>query len=261
MGSSPHDLLQAFSNRWTLLASHSIDSERDDAYIPDTYISCDSWFFAPKRDWYKYSFNSQNMDYQCNLIVSIRKIILGKHSYWNITVYYGIGGNNGCLDFGQYTNPRFSPEIEPEHFDAQMLATRLEKQLHKIGKKKIEFYECATFPPLKLFPNCAKDFWLKTGRKCFAQYMSFDTLLDNVIIDDVCPICNTGHTGYICDLRTGEKFPFHSEADPCSICELYHSKYKILVDDFCHIPTNEHTCSGFPKGKTEQKTSVVDYHV
>lgn len=248
--SSPHDLLAAFKPRWDLLASYSTDSDRMDYHIKCVFGTVDCWFFAPKRDWYQYSFRTQNMDRQCNWIVKVEHITdiveysdICYSDYWKITHYYE---NNSIIDLPQ--GYRASNEIISSKFNAVQLSQCLEKQMYKVGHKKISAYTSHCFPPTLFFKECSIDFWLKIGRACFAPYLYFPNYCDSPIytvpevfcgVSRVCPVCNSDHAAYLIDLVSGETRPYHIETPPCKICNIYHNKYRIIVDDYCHISTNE----------------------
>lgn len=257
-------LLAAFKDRWDLLATYSIDSDRHKYHVECDFASCDSWFFAPKRDWFQYSFKTQNMNRPCNLIVRIQRNTFayekwcrdGWNDYWDVKIYTTNGSESA--DYEEVVLPdgySVHGEITSKFFDPKKLAICLEKQLYKLGYYKIDRWDSHCFPPKHAFPGCEMDFWLKVGRKCFAQYMDWKTKYDRYLMPEifcgigrVCPICDKIHAPYTTDLVTGKCAPWHADTPPCGICNYYHDEYKIVIDEYCHIAIKE------------WKEGAVDYH-
>lgn len=235
---SESTLLEAFAPMaWDLLATYSITSEHFPHWIPCDSASCDLWFFAPKKDWYKYSFRSQNMIWQCNLIVKLSlhqacytytDTGVEKRSYWQVSVC----DREMRLPKG-YT---WSGEIAADKFSAKELETCLWRQLPKIPRGKLDSWDTRPFPPTRFFPTCGSDFWRKVGRKCFSPYIQpFRSAEDIFCMEQLCPICDKSHAPATLDLMTGRGAHFHPDIPSCSVCGQYHYPHKLIVDEFCHI--------------------------
>lgn len=248
-------LLAAFKDRWDLLTTYSIDSDRHNYHVPCDFASCDSWFFAPKREPLSADAAGGHWGWQYNLIVQVQRNTFTYEKwdttwsneewrdYWGVKLYTTNGVDS--TDYEEVVLPdgySVHGEITAKLFDPKKLVICLEKQLPKLGYYKIERWDSHSFPPKHSFPGCEMDFWLKVGRKCFAPYMDWETEYDNYLVPEifcgicrVCPICDKMHAPYTIDLVSGKGAPWHREAPPCSVCNYYHDEYKIIIDEFCHI--------------------------
>ena len=234
MNKDKDTLIDAFSQRWDLLAVYHTDNTENTYFIPVRSASCTSYFFAPRRDWFEYSFSTQNMNYQCNLILQIEHI--SSITMENIEYsYFRIVTHDISLTLPDGYSQ--SGEIEASLFLPVILEKLLFGQLRIAPSSKLDLDICGRFPPNRLFPSCAINFWQKIGRKCFSPYLKPIFIPIDIFCGDpsLCHHCDRSHAPAVLNLNSGIGSYFHPNNPPCKICNKYHYPYKIIVDEYCHL--------------------------